>query len=57
MGCTPSRRARSALGDAARREVGIRYSFERMVGAFQALYESELETHHALDAQTAQAGI
>lgn len=46
-----------ALGDAARREAGLRYSFERMVGAFQALYESELETHHVLDAQTAQAGI
>jgi glycosyltransferase involved in cell wall biosynthesis len=46
-----------AIGAAARREVMARYSFERMVGTFEELYESELHAHHLVRAETAQAGI
>lgn len=47
----------SALGAAARREVLGRYSFERMVAAFEHLYGSELDTRHVVGTQAAQAGI
>jgi glycosyltransferase involved in cell wall biosynthesis len=47
----------SALGAAARREVVARYSFDRMLGAFEALYEFELHARHGLRAEAAHAGI
>ena len=52
---SPERAA--ALGAAARDEVQARYSFNRMVGAFDGLYQSALQAHHGWREQTAQAGI
>lgn len=46
-----------AMGLEARREVHARYSFERMVGAFEDLYQTELRAQHVLEPATAQAGI
>ena len=45
------------IGRAARAEVLARYSFERMVGAFEDLYESELREHPLERPQEAQAGV
>ena len=45
------------LGASARAEVASRYGFDRMVGAFQDLYESGLREHHVLRADAATAGI
>jgi glycosyltransferase involved in cell wall biosynthesis len=45
------------IGDAAREEVRGRYSFDRMVAAFDALYQSALDASHGWRALTAQAGI
>jgi glycosyltransferase involved in cell wall biosynthesis len=44
------------LGDAARREVLTRYSFDKMIDNFETVYESELRAHHVGRAQAAQAG-
>lgn len=49
--------AAQAMGDAARRDVLARYSFERMIASFEELYESQLRARHSLRAQAAQAGI
>ena len=49
--------AAAKMGDAARREVCSRYSFDKMVGAFEDLYEQELGASRVARAQTAQAGI
>lgn len=46
-----------AMGIEARREVRSRYSFERMVRAFEDLYETELRARHLPRAEAAQAGI
>jgi glycosyltransferase involved in cell wall biosynthesis len=46
-----------ALGSAARRDILARYSFERMVAAFEDLYQSTLGARHGWSAQAAQAGI
>jgi glycosyltransferase involved in cell wall biosynthesis len=46
-----------AIGDAGRNEVRSRYSFERMVAAFDTLYQSALGASHGWRALTAQAGI
>lgn len=51
----PARAA--AVGAAARREVRSRYSFDRMVSAFESLYEAELNARQPLRAQAAQAGV
>lgn len=45
------------LGAAAREEVTARYSFERMVQAFEQLYEHQLRGRHALRTEAAQAEI
>lgn len=45
------------IGDAARDEVRGRYSFERMVDAFDALYQSALGASPSWRTLTAQAGI
>ena len=45
------------LGEAARHEVTRRYSFDRMVGAFEGLYEDGLGAHSPLRTQTASTGI
>ena len=42
---------------AARNEVRAQYSFERMVAAFDDLYDTELRARHMLRAETAQVGI
>jgi glycosyltransferase involved in cell wall biosynthesis len=47
----------AGLGAAARRDVLARYSFERMVGAFEDLYAGELHGTRALGVEAAQAGI
>lgn len=47
----------SEIGAAARRDVLARYSFDRMVAAFEALYESELHARHGMRAEAAHAGI
>lgn len=46
-----------AIGREARREVQARYSFERMVAAFEDLYDTELRARQGLRAQAAEAGI
>lgn len=46
-----------AMGLEARREVRSRYSFDRMVAAFDALYDTELRARHVPGAQAAEAGI
>ena len=38
-------------------DVQARYSFDRMVGAFEGLYQSALQAHHGWRGQAAQAGI
>lgn len=45
------------MGREARREVRAQYSFERMVDAFDDLYETELRARHLLQTETAEAGI
>lgn len=45
------------MGREGRREVRGQYSYERMVGAFDDLYETELHARHILRAQAAEAGI
>ncbi len=45
------------MGIAARKEVRAPYSFERMVAAFDDLYDTELRARHVLRAETAQVGI
>ena len=45
------------MGLAARSEVRAQYSFERMVAAFDDLYDTELRARHLLHAETAEAGI
>nr|MDQ3419766.1 glycosyltransferase [Acidobacteriota bacterium] len=45
------------MGRQARREVRAQYSFERMVAAFDDLYDRELRARHVLRAKTAEAGI
>lgn len=45
------------LGAQARAEITSRYSFERMVHAFEDLYESGLRERHVLRADAATAGI
>jgi glycosyltransferase involved in cell wall biosynthesis len=45
-----------AIGAAARCEVLSRYSFERMVRAFEDLYQSELDARQLVPAHAAQAG-
>ena len=45
------------MGREARREVRAQYSFDRMVGAFDDLYASELRARHVLHAEAAEAGI
>jgi glycosyltransferase involved in cell wall biosynthesis len=45
------------MGAAARADVVARYSFERMVAAFEDLYASELREHPIHRAQEARAGI
>jgi glycosyltransferase involved in cell wall biosynthesis len=45
------------MGREARREVRAQYSFERMVGAFDDLYHTELLARHVPRAQAAEAGI
>ena len=45
------------MGRAARREVRAQYSFERMVSAFEDLYDRELRARHVLRAEPAEAGI
>ena len=47
----------ASIGAAARREVLSRYSFDRMVAAFEHLYESELNRREPMRAAAAQAGI
>ena len=47
----------AALGAAARDEVQTRYAFDRMVGAFDGLYQSALQSHHGWRGLAAQAGI
>lgn len=54
--CAEPERAR-AIGREARREVQARYSFERMVAAFEDLYDTELRARQGLRAQAAEAGI
>ena len=49
------RRAR-AMGREAQREVRAQYSFERMVAAFEELYEADLRARHVLRAEAAEAG-
>lgn len=51
----PARAA--ALGAAARNEIESRYSFERMLRDFDALYQSAVRATHAWRTLTAQAGI
>ena len=51
----PSRAHR--LGEAARYEVTRRYSFDRMVRAFEEVYDDGLGAHSALRTQTASTGI
>ena len=51
----PARAA--AMGQEARRDVQARYSFERMISAFEDLYDTELRARQGLRAQAAQAGI
>jgi len=46
-----------ALGREARREVQARYSFERMIAAFDDLYDTELRARPAVRARTVEAGI
>jgi glycosyltransferase involved in cell wall biosynthesis len=46
-----------AMGAAARCEVLARYSFDRMVRAFEDLYETELQARHLVPAQAARAGV
>ena len=46
-----------AIGDAARAEVRRRYSFERMVDAFDSLYQSALEASYGWRALAAQTGL
>ena len=46
-----------AMGGEARREVHARYSFERMVAAFEDLYDTELRARRPLRTEAAQAGI
>jgi glycosyltransferase involved in cell wall biosynthesis len=46
-----------AMGREARREVQARYSFERMIAAFDDLYAAELRARHVVRARTAEAGI
>ena len=46
-----------AIGDAARAEIRRRYSFERMVDAFDSLYQSALEASHGWRALAAQTGL
>jgi glycosyltransferase involved in cell wall biosynthesis len=46
-----------AMGREARREVRARYSFERMIAAFDDLYDTELRARHVVRARTAEAGI
>lgn len=45
------------LGAAARADVVARYSFDRMVHAFEQLYENQLRGRHVLRPQPAQQGI
>jgi hypothetical protein len=45
------------MGAAARCEVLARCSFDRMVQAFEHLYEGELQARHLVPAHAAQAGI
>jgi glycosyltransferase involved in cell wall biosynthesis len=45
------------IGAAARAEVLARYSFERMVAAFESLYESRLREHPVERPQEARAGV
>jgi len=45
------------MGREARREVRAQYSFERMVGAFDDLYATELRARHVQRAGAAEAGI
>lgn len=45
------------MGREARREVRAQYSFDRMVAAFDDLYDRELRARHVLRAETAEAGI
>ena len=47
----------AALGAAARHEIESRYSFDRMLRDFDALYQSALRASHGWRALTAQAGI
>ena len=47
----------AALGAAARDDIQSRYSFERMVGDFDAFYQSALHASQGRRALTAQAGI
>ena len=47
----------AAMGREARGEVHARYSFDRMVGAFEALYETELRAQHVGQPEAARAGI
>jgi glycosyltransferase involved in cell wall biosynthesis len=47
----------AAMGAEARRDVLSRYSFDRMVLAFEELYETSLNRREPVRAQTAQAGI
>lgn len=45
------------MGREAQREVRAQYSFERMVDAFDDLYETELRARHLLHAEAAEVGI
>ncbi|MEX2661921.1 MAG: glycosyltransferase [Vicinamibacterales bacterium] len=54
--CADPERAH-ALGREARREVQARYSFERMIAAFDDLYDTELRARPVVRTRTAEAGI
>ncbi len=45
------------MGREARQEVRAKYSFERMVGAFEDLYATELRARHVPREQAAEAGM
>lgn len=47
----------AAMGAEARRDVLSRFSFDRMVTAFEDLYESELNRREPVSTEAAQAGI
>lgn len=49
--------AAAAMGAAARHEVRSRYSFERMVSAFEDLYDQGLAARRVARPQTVQAGV